>query len=105
MSDDQPPSEAAWQHYADMLFLGDRAHLDKVRSGWKAGYEAGWHERGSFESGAVKLHRRSPADQLRYLADQLDAGQNPLVVGVALTMLAEKLVETAEQVAPPPDPV
>lgn len=50
----------------------------------------------------VPLRRRSPAEQLRYLADQLDAGQALLVVGVALTMVAEDLVNTADPVEPPP---
>jgi hypothetical protein len=49
-----PPSEAAWQHYRDMLHLDDTAHLEKVMSGWKSGYEAGWHERGPLAAEAER---------------------------------------------------
>lgn len=49
-----PPSEAAWQHYYDMVLSGRPVtNVDQVRSGWKSGYEAGWHERGTHDRDLV----------------------------------------------------
>jgi hypothetical protein len=39
----------------------------------------------------VKLQRRTPADQLNYLAGQLEEGTNPLAVAIALRVMADEM--------------
>jgi hypothetical protein len=56
------------------------------------------------EPRSVPVRRRTPAETLRWLADQLDAGQDPSVVAVVLVALGAQL-DDAERVAPPPEPV